>query len=85
LKKYLYFEQLLSNSDIIFLPYKDKKFNQLLNFNKKNIIVLDFFSQFDNNNNNNIKITNNLKNVDLDFIKMEYAEKYNSKVVHLKK
>jgi UDP-glucose 6-dehydrogenase len=84
LKKYLYFEQLLSNSDIIFLPYKDKKFNQLLNFNKKNIIVLDFFSQFDNNN-NNIKITNNLKNVDLDFIKMEYAEKYNSKVVHLKK
>ena len=86
LKKYLYFEQLLSNSDIIFLPYKDKKFNQLLNFNKKNIIVLDFFSQFDNNNNNNnIKITNNLKNVDLDFIKMEYTEKYNSKVVHLKK
>jgi UDP-glucose 6-dehydrogenase len=87
LKKYLHFEQLLLNSDIIFLPYKDKKFNQLLNFNKKNIIVLDFFSQFDNNNNNNnnIKITNNLKNVDLDFIKMEYAEKYNSKVVHLKK
>jgi UDPglucose 6-dehydrogenase len=88
LKKYLYFEQLLSNSDIIFLPYKDKKFNQLLNFNKKNIIVLDFFSQFDNNNNNNnnnIKTTKNLKNFDLDFIKMEYAEKYNSKVVHLKK
>ena len=88
LKKYLYFEQLLSNSDIIFLPYKDKKFNQLLNFNKKNIIVLDFFNQFvnnNNNNNNNIKTTNNLKNVDLDFIKMGYTEKYNSKVVHLKK
>jgi len=87
LKKYLHFEQLLLNSDIIFLPYKDKKFNQLLNFNKKNIIVLDFFSQFDNNNNNNnnIKTTNNLKNVDLDFIKMRYTENYNSKVVHLKK
>jgi UDP-glucose 6-dehydrogenase len=87
LKKYLHFEQLLLKSDIIFLPYKDKKFNQLLNFNKKNIIVLDFFSQFDNNNNNNnnIKITNNLKNVDLDFIKMRYTENYNSKVVHLKK
>ena len=50
------------------------------------IIILDFFSQFDNNNNNNknIKITNNLKNVDLDFIK-EYVGKNNSKVVHLKK
>jgi nucleotide sugar dehydrogenase len=84
LKKYLHFEQLLLKSDIVFLPYKDKKFNQLLNFNKKNIIVLDFFSQFDNNN-NNIKTTNNLKNVDLDFIKMRYTENYNSKVVHLKK
>ena len=87
LKKFSHFDELLSNSDIIFVPYKDKKFNQLLNFNKKNIIILDFFSQFDNNNNNNnnIKITNNLKNVDLDFIKMKYAEKNNSKVVHLKK
>ena len=84
LKKFSHFDELLSNSDIIFVPYKDKKFNQLLNFNKKRIIILDFFSQFDNNN-NNIKITNNLKNVDLDFIKMEYAEKNNSKVVHLKK
>ena len=88
LKKFSHLDELLSNSDIIFVPYKDKKFNQLLNFNKKRIIILDFFSQFDNNNNNNnnnIKITNNLKNVDLDFIKMEYAEKNNSKVVHLKK
>ena len=88
LKKFSHFDQLLLNSDIIFVPYKDKKFNQLLNFNKKKIIVLDFFSQFDNNNNNNnnnIKITNNLKNVDLDFIKMEYEGKNNSKVVHLKK
>jgi UDPglucose 6-dehydrogenase len=87
LKKFSHFDELLSNSDIIFVPYKDKKFNQLLNFNKKRIIILDFFSQFNNNNNNNnnIKITNNLKNVDLDFIKMEYAEKNNSKVVHLKK
>ena len=69
LKKFSHLDQLLLNSDIIFVPYKDKKFNQLLNFNKKKIIILDFFSQFDNNN-NNIKITNNLKNVDLDFIKM---------------
>ena len=86
LKKYLSFEEFLFNSDIIFLPYIDKKFNQLITFSKKRIIILDFFSQFDNNNNNNknIKITNNLKNVDLDFIK-EYVGKNNSKVVHLKK
>jgi UDPglucose 6-dehydrogenase len=83
LKKYLNLEQFLFNSDIIFMPYIDKKFNRLLNFNKKNIIILDFFNQFDNNN-DSIKITNNLKNVDLDFIK-EYAEKNNSKVVQLKK
>jgi UDPglucose 6-dehydrogenase len=89
LKKYLYFEHFLFDSDIIFLPYKDKKFNQLLNFNKKRIVILDFFNQFNdnnnNNNNNNIKITNNLKNVDLDFIKMKYSEKNNSNIVHLKK
>ena len=88
LKKYINLEQFLFDSDIIFLPYIDKKFNQLLNFDKKNIIILDFFSQFDNNNNNNnnnsIKIVNNLKNVDLDFIK-ECDGKNNSKVVQLKK
>ena len=85
LKKYSNFEELLLHSDIIFAPYKDKKFNQLLNFNKKRIIVLDCFNQFDNNNNNNIKITNNLRNIELDFIKKEYTEKDNSKVVHFKK
>lgn len=84
LKKYLNLEQFLFDSDIIFLPYIDKKFNQLLNFNKKNIIILDLFSQFDNNNNDSMKITNNLKNIDLDFIK-ECAGKNNSKVVQLKK
>jgi len=66
------------------MPYKDKKFNQLLNFNKKRIIVLDCFNQF-NNNNNNIKITNNLRNIELDFIKKEYTKKDNSKVINFKK
>jgi UDPglucose 6-dehydrogenase len=86
LKKYSNFEDLLLHSDIIFTPYKDKKFNQLLNFNKKRIIVLDCFNQFDNNNNNNnIKITNNIKNIELDFIKKEHTGKDNSKVVNFKK
>jgi UDP-glucose 6-dehydrogenase len=85
LKKYSNFEDLLLHSDIIFTPYKDKKFNQLLNFNKKRIIVLDCFNQFDNNNNNNIKITNNIRNIELDFIKKEHTGKDNSKVVNFKK
>jgi len=87
LKKYSNLEELLLHSDIIFIPYKDKKFNQLLNFNKKRIIVLDCFNQFNNNNNNNnnIKITNNLRNIELDFIKKEYTEKDNSKVINFKK
>jgi UDPglucose 6-dehydrogenase len=84
LKKYSNFEEFLLHSDIIFMPYKDKKFNQLLNFNKKRIIVLDCFNQFDNNN-NNIKITNNLRNIEFDFIKKVYSEKDNSKIVHFKK
>jgi len=84
LKKYSNLEEFLLHSDIIFMPYKDKKFNQLLNFNKKRIIVLDCFNQF-NNNNNNIKITNNLRNIELDFIKKEYTKKDNSKVINFKK
>ena len=84
LKKYSILEEFLLNSDIIFIPYKDKKFNQLLNFNKKRLIFLDFFSQFDNNNNNIIN-TNNVKKIDLDFIKMDYTKKTNSKIIHLKK
>jgi hypothetical protein len=75
------------HSDIIFIPYKDKKFNQLLNFNKKRIIVFDCFNQFNNNNNNNnnIKTTNNLRNIELDFIKEEYTKKDDNKVIHIKK
>jgi UDPglucose 6-dehydrogenase len=84
-KKYSNFEEFLLNSDIIFTPYKDKKFNQLLNFNKKRIIILDFFNQFNNNYNNNIKITENLRNIELDFIKKEHTGKDNSKVVNFKK
>ena len=84
LKKYINFEEFLLHSDIIFTPYKDKKFNQLLNFNKKRIIILDCFNQF-NSNNNNIKITNNLRNIELDFIKKEYTKKDVGKVVHFKK
>jgi len=84
LKKYTNFNEFVTSSDIIFIPYKDKKFNQLLNFDKKNIIVIDFFDQFVDIK-NNIKITKNLKNVDLDFIKMKYTEENSKKVVHLKK
>jgi UDPglucose 6-dehydrogenase len=84
LKKYTNFDEFLLHSDIIFMPYKDKKFNQLLNFNKKRIIILDCFNQF-NNNNNNIKITNNLRNIELDFIKKEYTKNDDNKVVHIKK
>jgi UDPglucose 6-dehydrogenase len=80
LKKYSNLEEFLLHSDVIFIPYKDKKFNQLLNFNKKQIIILDFFNQFNNNNNNNIKITDNLRNIELDFIKKKHTEKDNSKV-----
>jgi len=85
LKKYSILEDFLLNSDIIFLPYKDKKFNQLLDFDKKRLILLDFFSQFDHNNNNNNIITNNLKRVDLDLIKTDYAKKTSSKIVDFKK
>ena len=85
LKKYTNFDEFLLHSDIIFTPYKDKKFNQLLNFNKKRIIILDCFNQFNNNNNNNIKITNNLRNIELDFIKEEYTKKDDNKVIHIKK
>jgi UDPglucose 6-dehydrogenase len=84
LKKYTNFEEFLLHSDIIFMPYKDKKFNKLLNFNKKRIIILDCFNQF-NNSNNNIKITNNLRNIELDFIKEEYTKKDDNKVIHIKK
>jgi UDPglucose 6-dehydrogenase len=85
LKKYSNLEDFLLHSDVVFTPYKDKKFNQLLNFNKKRIIIFDCFNQFDNNNNNNIKITNNLRNIELDFIKKEYTKKNISKVVNFKK
>lgn len=84
LKKYSNLEEFLLHSDIIFMPYKDKKFNQLLNFNRKRIIILDCFNQF-NNNNDYIKITNNLRNIELDFIKKEYTKKDDNKVVHFKK
>lgn len=84
LKKFTNFEEFLSSSDIIFIPYKDKKFNQLLNFNRKPIVVLDYFNQF-NEGNDNIKITNNLKNIDLDFIKKEHIKKDKNKIINLKK
>jgi UDPglucose 6-dehydrogenase len=84
LKKYSNLEEFLLHSNIIFMPYKDKKFNQLLNFNRKRIIILDCFNQF-NNNNDYIKITNNLRNIKLDFIKKEYKKKDDNKVVHFKK
>ena len=84
LKKYSNLEEFLLHSNIIFMPYKDKKFNQLLNFNRKRIIILDCFNQF-NNNNDYIKITNNLRNIELDFIKKEYKKKDDNKVVHFKK
>jgi len=85
LKKFINFEEFLSNSDIIFIPYKDKKFNQLLNFNRKPIVVLDYFNQFNNNNNDYIKITNNIKNIDLNFIKKEHIKKDENKIINFKK
>lgn len=85
IKKYINLDEFLLHSDIIFIPYKDKKFNQLLNFNNKRIIILDYFYQFNNNNNNNIKITNNLRNIDLNFIKKEFDEKNNCKIINFEK
>jgi UDP-N-acetyl-D-mannosaminuronate dehydrogenase len=67
IKKYSSLENLMDNSNLIFIPYKDKKFNQLLNFQKNNFVILDFFNQF--NNNNNIRITNDLRKIDLTFLK----------------
>jgi UDPglucose 6-dehydrogenase len=70
IKKYSSLENLMDNSNLIFIPYKDKKFNQLLNFQKNNFVILDFFNQFNNNNNNNnIRITNDLRKIDLTFLK----------------
>jgi UDP-glucose 6-dehydrogenase len=68
IKKYSSLENFVNNSNLIFIPYKDKKFNQLLNFQKNNFVILDFFNQF-NNDNNNIRITNDLRKIDLTFLK----------------
>ena len=68
IKIYKNLENFINNSDLIFIPYKDKKFNQLLSYEKNNFIIWDFFSQF-HNNNNNIIITNDLRKINLDFLK----------------
>lgn len=76
-------ESFINNSKIIFAPYKDKKFNQILNLKINKLIILDYFKQFSNNNNNNILITNDLKKISLDILK-DRVSKLDNKVVKIK-
>jgi UDPglucose 6-dehydrogenase len=71
IKIYKNLENFLDNSELIFVPYKDKKFNQILNYSKKKLVIVDYFHQFNNNNNNNdnLIITNDLSKINLDLFK----------------
>jgi UDPglucose 6-dehydrogenase len=83
-KIYKNFDSFIENSRLIFLPYKDKRFNQLLNFKNNKLIILDFFFQFNNKNNNNIVITNDLRKINLDYLNKD-LKRFDNKIIKFNK